>query len=265
MRTRRVVLICLALVALGLIGLSMGGCVDWFQPKVESPLTHRLVGAEQLQADYAAAERNAAVTDAKESAEATRIANDAKAKAQTELLKLDASNQSAAADIILTAQLAGSKASADYSASSAARKANLDTLAEQTQGALSSIETQAKANAALWSIAKPFVSMVPGGAQGASAIDTILTAGIGGVGLYALKKRRDAKAEASDHADTRAELAATRDAAGRVVDSIDVLAAKAPEVAAAIKAHGPELKDWQGDLGRALVDALQKGRTPVLT
>jgi len=260
MKTARTVTVCVSAAAL----VSLAGCVDWFQPKAESPITHRLVGAEQLQADYAAKERQAAVDDVRDAAEAARRAQEAQAIAQAELTKLSADQQGKAADITLAAQQAGAKAQADYAAASAQRKADLDTLADQTQAALDSIKRQADANAALWSIAKPFAALVPGGQQGASAIDVLLGGGVLSAGAYALKKRRDANSEADAHEDTKAELAATQTAAGRVVDSFDALAHASPTFAGILKSSKQLLDDWQGEAGKSLVDQLQKGQTPKL-
>ncbi|QQS08658.1 MAG: hypothetical protein IPK69_11815 [Phycisphaerales bacterium] len=54
------------------------------------------------------------------------------------------------------------------------------------------------------------------------------------------------------------ELATTKAAAARIVDSIDVLKTASPAVAEAFSEHGDLLDEWQGETGKALVNALQK-------
>ncbi len=186
------------------------------------------------------------------------MAQEASAKAQAELIKLDAGSQAQAADIKLAAQQAGSKAQADYAASSAQRQADLAAIKEQTEAGLAAIERQRQANGALWSLFKPVMAAAPGGGSVVGLVDILLGAGtIAGAAGTAVSAATAARG--------RRELAATHTAARRVVDSIDMLAIAAPAVAGAIKAHKPFLDEWQGEIGKNLVDALQKGQTPKLT
>lgn len=81
---------------------------------------------------------------------------------------------------------------------------------------------------------------------------------MGGLGLFsAAANKRKAKTAEEVAAAKEAEAAATKEAAGRVVDSLDLLKALSPEVKAAFKAHAPALLDWQGVAGVKLVQAVQ--------
>jgi hypothetical protein len=80
----------------------------------------------------------------------------------------------------------------------------------------------------------------------------------GGLGLFsAAANKRKARTAEEIAAAKEAEAAATKEAAGRVVDSLDLLKALSPEVKAAFKQHAPALLDWQGVAGVKLVQAVQ--------
>lgn len=95
----------------------------------------------------------------------------------------------------------------------------------------------------------------------ASGIPVVATIGgllAGAAGLFsASANKRKARTE-QERADAElAQRKATEEAAARVVDSIDILKLKAPEVAAAMKAHARDLIEWQGAAGMALVSRVQ--------
>lgn len=104
------------------------------------------------------------------------------------------------------------------------------------------------------------LSTVAGVAQASGFPPAALFGGLlaGGVGLWRARVNGSRAKTAEDRvASKEAEALALKEAAARVIDSLDLLKEIAPEVKAAFKAHAPTLLDWQGAAGVKFVQSVQ--------
>lgn len=152
----------------------------------------------------------------------------------------------------------------EYEISLSDLQASLDEYVEKTQSeAITLRDTTAAAvkmaeeRQAAW---LGGVSQVAQIAQG-TGIPGVATVGgllAGVVGLFSASRAKSRAATADELAKAEAEKRANQERiAARIIDAMDILKLKSPEVAAAFKANSKELAEWIGPEGTALVNRVQ--------
>lgn len=189
---------------------------------VPSPYTGKQVTADEMLAEKAQAEK-----EAKEEAEA--------AFKEARILAIEARRQQAQGNAAAEATIAKAEAIAETAGKTL--NIRLESIERQADAGLKAIESK---NAAIVG----GLNLAAGTASNFGPIGVLAGGLLSGVaGLYGVRQR------------ARAQNAET--AAARIVDSIDVLKVKAPEVAAAFKANEKLLREWQGEAVTNFVTTLQ--------
>lgn len=227
------------------------GCSSWF--KAPSPIDGKPATAAQLaqQQRQLQAEQSAAQAKLRlELEQAQRTTTDARASArrtfQLASAQVQADTQTKLQQLAAQYDQADAEATSAMAAVEASISSRLQAMAEQAEqqaagfaAALADIDEQKTMISGLLDVAEGAAgSFGPLGATLGAAI------GLGGV-VVGLKGRRSAEA--------------TRQAAAKVVNSIDALREKDPAFDAALQANAQLLNDWQGNAGKALVDSIQQG------
>jgi len=209
------------------------GCSSWF--KAPSPIDGKPATAAQLaqQQRQLQAEQSAAQAKLRlELEQAQRTTTDARASARRTF-------QLASAQVQADTQTKLQQLAAQYDQADAEATSAMAAVEASISSRLQAMAEQAEQQAALLDVAEGAAgSFGPLGATLGAAI------GLGGV-VVGLKGRRSAEA--------------TRQAAAKVVNSIDALREKDPAFDAALQANAQLLNDWQGNAGKALVDSIQQG------
>jgi len=152
----------------------------------------------------------------------------------------------------------------EYEISLSDLQASLDEYVEKTQAeAITLRDTTAAAvkmaeeRQAAWLGGVSQVAQIAQG-TGIPGVATIggLLAGV--VGLFSASRAKSRAATADELAKAEAEKRANQERiAARIIDAMDILKLKSPEVAAAFKANSKELAEWIGPEGTALVNRVQ--------
>ena len=246
--------------------LMVAGCLE---PKTKSYDGTTTVTIEQLQADH---DRMVAKIKAEEKADQER------AQAIIDKAKRDAARQVKSAQGEFSVKIDEIQAAIeDVSASEAAKFAENHAKRDEEVTKIDSwatagqndIARQVQAAQTTWGILKPFTALIPGvGGAVQSAGDQYLalySTGVTGLAAYATLRARKAKNEADAAEEERARIKAEHEkamaGASRAIDAIDVLKEKVPAVEEAFKSNKVLLDTWQGEAGKAFVDAIQKGLT----
>jgi hypothetical protein len=191
--------------------------------------------------------RSVLAEEAMREADELAKAKESEAKAAAQRFKIEAMRIESEAQIDL-AELTAAHDEVVEKAESEARSLREATAAaikaaEERQGAWLSGLGQAAAIAQQTGI--PGVATVGG-----------LLAGVLGMFSASRAKRQatDAEARAAAEAQAKAQQAAI---AARIVDAMDILKLKSPEVASAFRAHGKDLAEWIGPEGVAFINRTQ--------
>lgn len=153
---------------------------------------------------------------------------------------------------------------AEHEISLADLQANLDEYVEKTQGEAQSLrETTAAAvkaaedrqNAWVGGITQVASIAESTGIPGVATIGSLL---VGVAGLFSANRNKQRAKTAEEIAQAEADKRANQERiAARIIDAMDILKLKSPEVAAAFKANSKELAEWIGPEGTALVNRVQ--------
>jgi len=228
--------------------LAFSGC----SVKSVSPFSGKEVTAEQLAAE-------AKVEEVKIAKEATN----AKADAERKLAEVQAAQRKAKSifdravakiqadakaqvDVIAgeyeQSQIEADRITAQIVSDTSAKIAELDAIqvanAEAAKAALADIEAKQAKYETFLSVGQTLAAGL--GPYGGIASGLL---GLGGV-LFGVSKRKDAQS--------------AHEAAGRIIDAIDVLKTKRPEVADAMKAEAKLLSEWMGSDAVKLVNKVQQ-------
>jgi uncharacterized protein YceK len=227
------------------------GCSSWF--KAPSPIDGKPATAAQLaqQQRQLQAQTTAAQAQLRlELEQAQRTSSDARAAARRQYqlasAQVQADTQNKLQQLAAQYEQADAEATSAMASVQASINSRVQAITEQTQqqaegfaAALAEIDEQKTVITGLLDVAEgTAASFGPLGATIGAAI------GLGGL-VFGIKGKRSA--------DT------TRQAAARVINSIDALREKDAGFDAALSANAELLNDWQGDAGKALVDSIQKG------
>ena len=212
-----------------LVGLVLGfagalaGCS---QPTVDSPFDGKPVTGDQLLAQVAKAEAQAAKDDAADKAKAEAAVRTAKAKAEAEVrriaaqTKVDQANREVQlADTVAAAAVNTEQVMAEFAAARVTRQSALEALKAQSDDAFANLEAQMAQRSA---IAK-FAGSIPVVSQyaGAAGVDTQALAGLligaGGMGWMA---KRSKKSEYDAYDEGEAKAKARLDEATRRADAL---------------------------------------------
>lgn len=234
--------------AIAALALTLGGCGLF---KTTSPISGRSVTADELAAEHRAAEQKAQATETDirrelEAAERTAATARAKAKRAFDLAAAQIESDAAAKLRNVAAEHEQTQTDADtaFAAIVNDSKARLDALnaareqrAADVEAALATIREKTE-----WATAIVGTAESVGGLFG--PVGGLVSAVIGAGGLlFGLKGRRDANGI----------MAATT----RIVDAIDVLKERDPNVASAFRANGKLLAEWMGPDAVRLVNKAQ--------
>ena len=239
------IVIGLALVAT--IVLFFGGCTA----TSISPFSGKEVTAEQLSAEVKVEELKAKREADEIKSEAERKladTNAAQKKAKAAFDRAVAKVQSeASAQIAVLAmeleqnQIDTERLTAGIVAEATAKIAELDArreaTAESARATLADIEAKQAKYETILSVGQTLAAGL--GPIGGVASGVL---GLGGI-LFGISKRRDAQA--------------AHESAGRIIDAIDLLKERKPEVAAAFKSESEFLKSWMGEAAVKYVDKVQ--------
>lgn len=222
----------------------ISGCSE---PTTTSPFSGKQATGSEIKLEADAERRKAADADSKVQAESQATVASAQRKAKLALARLSAAQQSESAQIQADMEDAVGSASvaASLSAQSfASAAADVDARAAAAQ---EQIEKNRAAALALWNIARPFTALIPG--AGGVVQDTgdklmALWSGVATIGAgAAVVRARKNGARADDN----------EAAARSVVNALDVVRAKVPAVADAMKTHKADILGQLTDLAVKLI------------
>ncbi len=239
----RSMLITTVLLALVIVA-HLAGCSE---PETTSPFSGKQATAGQIKLEADAELRKSHDADAKVQAESLAAIAAAQRKAKLALARLSAAQQSEAAAIQADLEDAtgGASVASTLSANAlASASADVDARAAAAQA---QIEKNRAAALALWNIARPFTALIPG--AGGVVQDTgdklmALWSGVATIGAGAAVMRARKNGVRAD--DNEA-------AARSVVNALDVVRAKVPAVADAMKTHKADMLSQLTDLAVKLV------------
>ncbi len=156
------------------------------------------------------------------------------------------------------------KIEAEHEISLADLQANLDEYVEKTQAeAVTLRDTTTAAVRAAEERQSAWIggiTQVAGIAQstGIPGVATVGSLLVGVMGLFSANRNKAKATTAEEAAKAEAEKRANQERiAARIIDAMDILKLKSPEVAAAFKANSKELAEWIGPEGTALVNRVQ--------
>jgi len=236
----------------------ISGCSE---PTTTSPFSGKQATGSEIKLEADAERRKAADADARVQAESQATVASAQRKAKLALARLSAAQQSESAQI--QADLEDAVGSASVAASLSAQSfasaaADVDARAQAAQ---EQIEKNRAAALALWNIARPFTALIPG--AGGVVQDTgdklmalwsgVATIGAGAAVLRARSNGKDADAAKADAAKATTIADEHETASRSIVNALDVIRAKVPEVAAAMKTHKADMLGQLTDLAVKLI------------
>lgn len=226
----RIVVLSTAIVVVCLV-CALIGC----EFKGESPTSHKQLTTQELIAERDAWNAEQKSRDDLAKAEAQRKVRSAKNRADLAVQKLQAQQQTSVAEVMADFADASDSVVGELDQSLASNKAEADKINAAYDGTLADIERRSAVVAGVWAVAKaPIAAFAPGGQSAVSAIDALLGAGLVGTGVAARVQKRRAEA-AQGKADQMEE------AGKSIVNAIDVLRAKVPAVAEAMKTNKADI------------------------
>lgn len=253
----RSMIITTVLLAVVVVG-HLAGCSE---PTTTSPFSGKQATGSQIKLEADAELRKSRDADAKVQAESQATVAAAQRKAKLALARLSAAQQSEAASIAADLEDAVGSATVAANLSAQALASTSADIDARAQAAQDQIEKNRAAAIALWQIARPFTALIPGAggvAQDAGDKLMALWSGVATVGAGAAvlrarangKKAEEATATA-DEAETKAEEHET--ALRSVVNALDVIRAKVPAVAQAMKDNKADMLGQLTDLAVKLI------------
>lgn len=218
------------------------------EPKAKSPFSGEMVTGSMLAVEAAKYDAESQARDLREQTDAERELRKLRADALIEAKRLANSNDTAVTELQAKTDAAAQDVVDRLASNRQARELEASSMQSGVDAAIASINLQNEQRQQLFGIASsiPAAQALPGFGIATQLLPILLGGGLG-AGAIQIGKRK-----------VQAELASTKAAAARIVDSIDVLKTAEPNVAAAFDAHSDLLDEWQGEAGKALVNALQK-------
>lgn len=241
--------VCGLLIAAGATGLIYAsGCTT------TSPFSGKAATKDEIRAEADQAIREAQEKDRAVQAKAAQDIAAAQAQAKAALAKLNAQQMASAADIELGLEVATGAATTASNLSAQNATEQAAGINAKAAAAQAKIDQNLALVNGLWSIARPFTSLIPG--AGPVVQDTgnkllgllagFSTVGMVGAGAVAVKRGKKAEEET-----VRADM--TNDAIKSIVNAFDVLRMKVPAAAEAMKANKGEMLTHMSDLAVKII------------